>query len=236
MKRQTVPLDSPDVRGRIILAGIRLLARGGQEELTTRAVAKAAGVQGPTIYRLFGDKRGLLFAVAEYALSQFVAKKRALQPLADAIEDLRVGWDLSVEFGLANPALYSIINAHVEGGGVSPVAAAGIAMLRLKILRVAQAGHLCVTEEHALDIVRVLGTGTVMTLLSKPKEERDLALSHATRELAIKTITTRKAIVKQPGTLNAAITLRASLPNTGVLTAGEKLLFAELLDRLAAAP
>ncbi|WP_338419811.1 TetR family transcriptional regulator [Streptomyces klenkii] len=36
--------------------------------MTTRAVAAAAGVQAPAIYRLFGDKDGLLEAVAEQRL------------------------------------------------------------------------------------------------------------------------------------------------------------------------
>ena len=47
----------------------RLLREQGAAAVTTRAVAMAAGVQAPTIYRLFGDKDGLLDAVAEYVLA-----------------------------------------------------------------------------------------------------------------------------------------------------------------------
>jgi AcrR family transcriptional regulator len=36
----------------------------GRRAVTTRAVAAGAGVQAPTIYRLFGDKDGLLDALA----------------------------------------------------------------------------------------------------------------------------------------------------------------------------
>ena len=55
-----------DGRDRILAEAVDLLARGGREALTTRAVAAAAGVQAPTISRLFGDKQGLVDAVAEH--------------------------------------------------------------------------------------------------------------------------------------------------------------------------
>ena len=56
-----------DVRDRIVDAASALLASGGPSAVTTRAVAADAGVQAPTIYRQFGDKDGLLQAVAERA-------------------------------------------------------------------------------------------------------------------------------------------------------------------------
>ncbi|WP_437753552.1 TetR family transcriptional regulator [Sorangium sp. So ce1389] len=62
------------MRARIVAAGAELLAEGGRGALTTRAVAAAAGVQAPTIYRLFGDERGLLEAVAERGLAKHIAQ------------------------------------------------------------------------------------------------------------------------------------------------------------------
>ncbi|MGF2047081.1 helix-turn-helix domain-containing protein, partial [Enterococcus gallinarum] len=55
-----------DVRERIIAAAADLLQDGGTAAVTTRAVAERASTQAPTIYRLFGDKDGLLDAVAEH--------------------------------------------------------------------------------------------------------------------------------------------------------------------------
>jgi AcrR family transcriptional regulator len=78
-----------------------LIAAGGREAANTRAVAADAAVQAPTIYRLFGDKRGLLDAVAEASLAHCVAEKSTRRPLADPVRDLREGWDLHVAFGLA---------------------------------------------------------------------------------------------------------------------------------------
>ena len=47
--------------------GAQLLNDGGREAVSTRAVAAAAGVQPPTIYRQYGDMQGLLSAVAQLA-------------------------------------------------------------------------------------------------------------------------------------------------------------------------
>ena len=66
---------SSDVRKRIIQAAARLLAKGGREAASTRAVSAAAGVQAPTIYRQFGDMRSLLEAVAQTTLTGYIRQK-----------------------------------------------------------------------------------------------------------------------------------------------------------------
>src|SRR3954471_24703819 len=100
----------PSPKERILDAAARLLAEGGQTAVSTRAVAAAAEVQAPTIYRLFGDKSGLLDAVAERGYQTYLESK--VQPRADVdpVEQLRQGWDLHLEFALANPALYVLMN------------------------------------------------------------------------------------------------------------------------------
>ncbi len=70
------PAGREQTRQRVIDAAIDLLTSGGRDAVTTRAVADAAGLQPPAIYRLFGDKEGLLDAVAEYGFASFVAGKR----------------------------------------------------------------------------------------------------------------------------------------------------------------
>jgi len=60
---------------RIVRAASELLVRGGRKAVTTRAFSAAAGVQAPTIYRQFGDMRGLLDAVARETLSAYVREK-----------------------------------------------------------------------------------------------------------------------------------------------------------------
>lgn len=73
-------------------AAAELLSSGGVDAATTRAVAQAAGVQAPTIYRLFGDKQGLLEAAAEQAIADYVDDKSRHLLDADPIADLRAGF------------------------------------------------------------------------------------------------------------------------------------------------
>ena len=56
----TPPAAEPisSTRARILEAAYALLQAAGPDAITTRAVATAAKVQVPTIYRAFGDKQG----------------------------------------------------------------------------------------------------------------------------------------------------------------------------------
>ena len=55
---------------RMVRAAADLLQSGGIDAVSTRAVAAAAGVQPPAIYRQFGDKDGLLDAVARFVIAR----------------------------------------------------------------------------------------------------------------------------------------------------------------------
>lgn len=225
-----------DVRARIVAAAFGLIASGGRDAATTRAVAAAAGVQAPAIYRLFGDKRGLLDAVAEYGLATYVAEKSVRGPHPDPVRDLRDGWDLHVAFGLANPGLFAIMSGDPHPDPRSPAAAAGMDILRGKIRNLALAGRLRVSEARAVDLLRSMCVGTVLTLLGQPEERRDPGLSATAREAVLAAITggPRKPADSRPRA--AAVALRACLKRTPVLTAGERHLLEELLDRIANGP
>ncbi len=225
--------DIDDVRVRIIEAAAGLIASGGRDAATTRAVAAAAGVQAPTIYRLFGDKRGLLDAVAEHGLGAYIAEKSAREPHPDPVQDLRDGWDMHVEFGLANPELFAIMSSDPHPPSPSTAFAAGLNILRRRIRNIALAGRLRVSEERAVALVQSMGTGTVLTLLRTPEQRRDAGLSAAAREAVIAAITGHPVAPSNPGPGGAASALRSSLDWTHVLTAGERHLLEELLDRIA---
>src|ERR1700760_37001 len=101
-------------RSTIIDAAARLLSEDGPAAVTTRAVAEHAGVQPPAIYRLFGDKDGLLDAVAEHVMGGFASSKAAIVEAAaaenvDPLDDLRAGWHAQIEFGVVNPALFRLL-------------------------------------------------------------------------------------------------------------------------------
>ena len=181
-----------DTRTRIVSAAAELLAEGGRDAVTTRAVAAAAAVQAPTIYRLFGDKSGLLDAVAEHGFARYLAEKQVRAPDTDPVEELRTGWDRHVEFGLLNPGLHSLMYGDPRPGVRSPAAAAGFAILREHIHRVAAAGRLRVSEERAAQLMHAAGSGTVFALLAQAPEQRDPGLSVAAREAIIAAITSTR--------------------------------------------
>ncbi len=226
-----------ETRARILAAAVRLIEEGGRDSATTRAVAAAAGVQAPTIYRLFGDKRGLLDAVAMESLNAYIAGKAARPPDPDPVQDLRDGWDMHVAFGLANPGVFGILSGDPQPGPGSQAVAQGLSVLQGRVRRIAQAGRLRTSEERAVGLLRAAGTGTVLTLLGQPENARDPGLSATARDAVVAAITTNApsdAPRAPASSANAsAAALRASLDQVAVLSAGERHLLTELLDRIA---
>lgn len=219
-------------RERIVDAALDLLSEGGREAVSTRAISAAAGVQAPTIYRLFGDKQGLLDAVAAHGFASHLQAHATAPTSTDPVEDLRAGWDVHVGFGLANPYLYSMIYGEARPGPIPPGAQDAARLLTTLVHRVAVAGRLVVDEERAVQLLTAAGTGTTLTLVAVPAPQRDPGLSRLAREAVIAAIT-RSAPAHGSDVVGAAVTLRALLPGTAVLSAGEQHLLAEWLDRIA---
>ena len=219
-------------RERVVEAATRLLAEGGPDAVSTRAVSAAAGVQPPTIYRLFGDKQGLLDAVGTHGFATYLADKTAVEPGGDPVEDLRAGWDQHVALGLANPALYTLMYDRHRPGVAAPAAVAAVEVLAARIRRIAEAGRLRVPEERAAALVHAAGSGTTFALIATPEDRRDPELSATAREAVIAAITTDAPATDAPGPVAAAVALRAALPETTALTDPERTLMREWLDRI----
>jgi AcrR family transcriptional regulator len=222
-----------NTRERIVAAAAGLLAEGGREAVSTRAVSAAAGVQAPTIYRLFGDKQGLLDAVAAHGFAAYLNEKTDLTPSGDPVEDLRTGWDLNIGFGLANPALYALMYGEPRPDATPPAALAAAEVLAAHIHRIAEAGRLRVDEERAAQLVHAVGGGTALALIATPEDRRDLTVSDLAREAVIAAIITDAPALAVPGPAGAAVALRAVLPQTSALSANERSLLKEWLDRIA---
>ncbi|WP_330230824.1 TetR/AcrR family transcriptional regulator [Nocardia sp. NBC_00508] len=217
---------------RVIEAAADLLAREGRDAVTTRAVAVAAGMQPPAIYRLFGDKDGLLDAVAEHGFAKFLATKHVDPDPQDLLADLRAGWDLAVEFGLANPALYTLMYSEPTRAA-SPAFKAGMEILMGRLRRLAAGGWLHVDEELAAMIIHATARGAVLTWLSLPQERRNPALLTTLRESMVAAVTNQEPAVRDAGPAGAARALRAALPEQTSLSSAEQHLLKEWLDRLA---
>ncbi|GAA2483874.1 TetR/AcrR family transcriptional regulator [Winogradskya humida] len=218
------------VRARLVDVAATLLATQGPDAVTTRSVALAAGVQAPSIYRLFGDKDGLLDAVAEHGFATYLAQKPPVDTGGDPVDELRAGWDLHIGFGLANPALFRLMHTSTPTPAGRATAEAGGAILRRRVQRVAKAGRLRVPETRAVALIRAAGTGVVLTMLDET--EPDPALADLAWDAVCAGILTDTP-AETPGTGAAAVTLRAALPDLPDFTPAETALLGEWLDRLA---
>ncbi|WP_181772774.1 TetR/AcrR family transcriptional regulator [Amycolatopsis pittospori] len=219
-------------KDRLVRAAADLLVEGGRDALSTRAVSAAAGVQAPTLYRLFGDKDGLLDAVAAYGFESYLAGKHALGESDDPVEDLRRGWDLHLDFGLSQPAFYLLMYGEPR---VREARKEADGMLRRIVERIAAAGRLRVPVERAAQLVHATGMGVILSLIASPPEQRDLDLISAAREHVIGTITTDSADDGASDIPSRAVALKAALEKDPVdaLTPAEHALLAEWLDRVA---
>ncbi|UWX64222.1 TetR/AcrR family transcriptional regulator [Deinococcus rubellus] len=229
---------SLEVRERIVQATAALLAQGGREAASTRAVSAAAGVQPPAIYRQFGDMQGLFSAVARETFAAYVRQKYADRATADPLEDLRRGWDTHVAFGIANPAVYLLM--YTSGADPSALRD-GQAILSQLVSRLAQAGRLRVSVAHATHLIAAAGEGVTLSLIRTPSEARDPSLSASMFEAVLRTIITDQSQDGVSETCSVsdqvaarAVALQAVLPEgPAVLSVGERQLMGEWLERLA---
>ncbi|TDD53221.1 TetR/AcrR family transcriptional regulator [Nonomuraea terrae] len=228
-------MSSINKREAILDAAADLLAREGRDAVSTRAICKAAGVQAPILYRLFGDKQGLLDAVASRGLMAYLAEKRNLTPSGDPVEDLRRGWELHVGFGLAEPTLYSLIYGSPRPGTEPDGAKQAAEILAGLVHRVALAGRLRVPEERAARVIHAAGRGTTLALIATPEAERDMDAARIVREAVIHAITepaTTGSTRTGDDVVAGAITLRAALGDLKVLSPSESQLLSDWLDRI----
>jgi len=226
------PSTRDEVRAGIVAAAARLLREQGADAVTTRAVAQAAGVQAPTLYRLFGDKDGLVDAVAEHVMATYVAHKAdaADADAGDPVEALRAAWRVHVDFGLAHPELFALLSTAGRRD-LSPATAAGIEVLRRRVHRVAAAGLLRVDEERAVAMIHAAGSGTVLALLEAPAPERDAGLSGAVLDAVLQAVLRGAPAVADTGPRALAIAFATVVPDLPGLSDAERALMAEWLDR-----
>jgi len=233
-----------DTRARILRAATDLLAAGGRNAVTTRAVSAAAGVQPPTIYRHFGDMQGLFEAVARETFATY-AREKASRPLTnDPVEDLRQAWDLHIAVSLAHPDVFALLYSAPSVDAYRRVIDEGVALLQALVARIAEAGRLRVDVAHATNLLHAAGTGVTLTLAATPPEDRDPRLSETMREAILTAITIPASAEAPNGTPDAAtahqrvavhaIALQALLTETpSVLSPAERQLLSDWLDQLA---
>ncbi len=229
-----------DTRSRIVDVAARLLREQGPAAVTTRGVAEAAGVQAPTLYRLFGDKDGLLDAVAEHVMATYVSAKAATVAAAsaadvDPLDDLRAGWQMQIEFGVRNPTLFRLLS-DPDRVRHSPAAESGRRVLAARVHRIAVTGRLRVGEQRAVDLVQAAGIGVIQTLLATPPDQRDPGLADALFDAVLGHVLTGVPDRTDDGSTATTVAFRAVAPGLDGLSEAERHLLTEWLDRTIDAP
>jgi AcrR family transcriptional regulator len=216
-----------EIRVMLIEAASQLLREQGARAVTTRAVAQAAGVQPPMIYRHFHDKDGLLDALAEHVMVEYVHGKSE-PPAGDPLDELRDGWARHVEFGLANPDLYLLINTP---GRKSAATEAGQEVLRRRVRRLAEAGLLRVDETRATEVIHAAGTGAIVALLAKPAADRDLSLAETMFDAMAAVILHDRPLTPASEVLPLSVTFATVVGKLPALSEAERALMTEWLTR-----
>ncbi|MFC4613874.1 TetR/AcrR family transcriptional regulator [Cellulomonas algicola] len=221
-------------RALILEKAAELLASSPDGTVSTRAVCEAAGVGQPVLYRLFGDKDGLMSAVVDQVWDEYLTMKRAATPSADPLDDLRRGWDAHTAFALAHPHAYRLVFGTTLT--TTPEAPAeAMALLRGVLDRLAAQGRLRLPPDDAARVVMAANSGVALGLLLRPGSYPDAAISTLTRQAV------ERAVLADAGPADdapavAATTLRAHLRETERFSAGEAALLDEWLARLQTPP
>jgi AcrR family transcriptional regulator len=162
-------------------AAEELLNASPDRDIATRAVCEAVGVGAPVLYRLFGDKNGLLSALVDYGFDRYLATKRGAAPSADPVVDLRNGWDTHVEFAKAHPAVYRLMFSP-SFTTVPSAAQEAMRLLREVLDRCAAAGALRVGTDVAAQMIMSANIGVALNLVTQPENYPAPELSRQVRD------------------------------------------------------
>lgn len=220
-------------KDRLLLAATNLMNEG--QDFSTRDVLSAAKVTAPTLYHHFGNKQGLMDAVAQHGFRQYVPDAAASD---DPVAAIREGWRRHVEFGLEHPRFYARLYGNIEPGVPCAVTSPALDAL-LRILEpAAVAGRLITTPRKAASQILAANVGATLNLIGQPEDARDPDLSRSLREAVLASVFADAAEAKRPGdgVARHAIALAAGLANAEAsLSDAERALLLELLERVASA-
>ncbi|TQS41106.1 TetR/AcrR family transcriptional regulator [Cryptosporangium phraense] len=224
-----------ELRTAMIAAAEQQLASSAGRDIATRAVCEAVGVSQPVLYRLFGDKRGLLDAVADAGFERYAALKAAQPATGDPVADLRAGWDQHMAFARENPALYQLMFAprpQAHSGARARV----FGLLEAQLVRCAAAGALTVAPGVAAQLILSANVGVALNLIAQPELFDSASLSGQMRDTVFGAVLTTAAAPAEPDPVSAAaLRLRSQLrvAGTPALEPAEATLLEVWLDRIA---
>ncbi|GHF49641.1 AcrR family transcriptional regulator [Amycolatopsis bartoniae] len=163
------------LRGEILAAASTLLSGlGGEDGLTIRGVARAAGIAPASIYQHFADRAALVRGLREHEFARLrtlMCDADARPPEHDVVARVREQLHAYCTFAVGNPGHYRLMLAHRDPAAPRGPLMDVIAMLTEAFERCADAGHaLRLPADRAAVIVFVGAHGRVALLHSNPSE------------------------------------------------------------------
>lgn len=175
-----------ETRARLRAAAERLVAEGGPDALSVRAVADEAGTTTRAVYSLFGSKDGLVAALAQTAFELLYDSIDRLPETNDPLADV-VAIGTTAVRGLVrdHPALYRIAFQRIAGlepaPGLVEARERAWVQLQARVQRMKDAGLL--GRKSVADAAREVNAmweglanaelrGDVLRIIPKGKEER----------------------------------------------------------------
>jgi AcrR family transcriptional regulator len=229
--------STDDLRTAMITAAEQQLVASPDNDIATRAVCDAVGVTQPVLYRLFGDKRGLLDALADQGLQRYAVSKAAQPETADPVADLRAGWDHHLEFARQNPALYQLMFVP-RPWSHSTARERIFGLLVAALVRCAAAGALRLDPAVAAQLILSANVGVALNQIAQPDLFNDAELSHRMREALFGSLLVEPQRSDSGAPLQAAaLRLRSQLALTGAeaLEPAEVALLDRWLQRITVA-
>jgi AcrR family transcriptional regulator len=172
------------LRSALLRAAEEQLVAALDGDIATRAVCEAVGVTQPVLYRVFGDKRGLLDALADVGLERYAARKAELEVSDDPSADLRRGWDDHLAFAREHAALYRLMFAPRPWASSS--ARDGVtALLERTLTRCAAAGMLRVDVRVAATMLLAANVGLALDGMSANRQDDSDEVADALRDAVL---------------------------------------------------
>jgi AcrR family transcriptional regulator len=230
--------DDTNLRTRLLRAAEAQLAASADGDIATRAVCEAVGVTQPVLYRLFGDKQGLLDALVDDGFHRYVDRKRALRETSDPVADLRAGWTDHMDFALTSPALYRLMFTP-RPGGTSAAHKQIFDLLVATLTRCAAAGTLAVDPSAAAQSILSANVGVALNMINQPDLYGDPALPNRMRDAVFGALLSSRPADERPETItDTARQLQAQIALTppNQLIPEERELLKIWLNRITAEP
>jgi AcrR family transcriptional regulator len=223
-----------DLRNALLAAAEAQLVAAPDGEIATRSVCEAVGVTQPVLYRIFGDKRGLLDALADSGLERYAARKAEIEVSTDPAADLRSGWADHLAFAEENPALYRLMFAPRPWAN-SRARDGVTALLRGTLSRCAAAGVLRTDIEVAASMLLAANVGLALNQMIPRAHDKPTDVADALRDALMSAVLVETS-PGSPGDAGAAarrqIRAQVRLDPPGALLPEEAALMVIWLDRL----